>query len=195
MKLVLPQWFKGTLDDLIGMAETVGADWMLLGAVPVSYYGWPRATTDLDFAIAVDVSASDVVDGWMASRSYAKKFGPSEIQKKGIWLSKYWKELGEDAVGIDVFFSVGEWQSKALERRVMAEVAGNEWWIPSLEDLILYKLIAYREKDILDLEGLWDRSLGKIDWEYLNLWVSKHGLETDLREIMETYGYPEGRPN
>jgi len=23
-------------------------------------------------------------------------------------------------------------------------------------------------------------------------WVSKLGLETDLREIMETYGYPEG---
>jgi hypothetical protein len=193
VNLVLPSWFKDTLDDLVEMAKTVGTDWMLLGAVPVSYYGWPRATTDLDFAIAVDISVSDFIDRWMASRGYTKRFGPSQIQQKGIWLSKYWKETDEDVVGIDVFFSVGEWQKKALERRVMAEVAGHQWWIPSLEDLILYKLIAYREKDILDLEGIWDRSFGKIDWDYLEPWVKKLDLETDLREILETYGRPEGR--
>jgi len=185
---VLPRWFHQTLQDLIEMAGALAAEWMLLGAVPVSYYGWPRATTDLDFALALDVSASDPVDRWMAGRGFSKKFGPSEIQKKGIWLSKYWKELEQDTVGIDVFFSVGEWQSKALERRVAAEVAGNSWWIPSLEDLILYKLIAYREKDILDLEGIWDRSLGKIDWRYLDPWIARLGLEADLPEIRETYG-------
>jgi hypothetical protein len=193
MKLTLPGWFAGTLDELIEMAGTADIEWMLLGAVPVSYYGWPRATTDLDFAIATGITGCTFVDGWMETLGYSKKFGPLQIQKKGIWLSKYWKESGEDTVLIDVFFSVGDWQSKAHERRIMAKVASNEWWIPSLEDLILYKLIAYREKDILDLEGIWDRSLGKIDWEYMNYWVQKLGLETDLREIMETYGYPEGR--
>jgi len=100
VSLILPGWFKDTLDDLITMAGTAGTDWMLLGAVPVSHYGWSRATTDLDFAIATDASASDFVDGWMTSRGYAKKFGPSEIQGKGIWLSKYWKDLDDETNGM-----------------------------------------------------------------------------------------------
>ncbi len=175
------------------MAGEAGTEWVLLGAVPVGYYGWPRATADLDFAVALDVSSSDSIDGWMASRGYSKRFGPSEIQKKGIWVSGYEKETGGESVGVDIFFSVGEWQSQALKRRTAAEIAGDRWWIPSLEDLILYKLIAYREKDILDLEGIWNRNYDKIDWGYLNPWVSRLGLEADLREIKETYGGPESK--
>lgn len=186
--LIFPGWFAEALTNLIEVIEAFGAEWMLLGAVPVSHYGWPRATTDLDLAVAIDVSASDNADKWMTSLGYAKLMGPLEISKKGIWLSKYQKQAGEDIIGIDIFFSVGEWQTKAIKRRIIAEIDGNRWWIPSLEDLILYKLIAFREKDFLDIEGILDKSLGKVDWVYLGPWITALDLKAKLVQIMETYG-------
>src|SRR3990167_1871367 len=86
---MIPGWFQKVLLDLIRMADSASHEWMLLGAVPVSYYGWPRATTDLDFSISADVSASDFVDSWMKGLGFEKEFGPEEIPGKGIWLSKF----------------------------------------------------------------------------------------------------------
>jgi hypothetical protein len=186
--LMVPEWFNGVLAELAGFAENNGIEWMLLGAVPVGYYGWSRMTTDLDFAVAVDTSVSDRLDEMMKSLNFVKLSGPSEISKKGIWFSNYWKKLRENTVGVDIFFAVGEWQIEAIKRRVIVELDGNQWWIPSLEDLVLYKLIAHRVKDLLDLEGIWNRNLGKIDWNYLGPWITKLGLDDEFREIMETYG-------
>jgi hypothetical protein len=188
LMLMVPGWFAEALTNLIEVTEAFGAEWMLLGAVPVRHYGWPRATNDLDLAVSIDVSASDSADKWMTTLGYSKLMGPLEISKKGIWLSKYQKQIGENTVGIDIFFSVGEWQSKAIKRRIIAKIDGNHWWIPSLEDLILYKLIACREKDFLDLEGILDKSLSKVDWNYLGPWITTFDLEAKFREIMESYG-------
>lgn len=185
--MILPGWFQRILLDLIRMADSASYDWMLLGAVPVSYYGWPRATTDLDFSISADISASEFVDNWMEDLGFEKEFGPEEIPGKGIWLSKFWDDKKKKTIGVDVFFSVGEWQAEAIKRRVSAKIVGNDVWIPSLEDLILFKLIGGREKDILDLEGIFDRSLSKVDWSYLNQWIRKLGLKDDFGQVMESF--------
>ncbi len=50
------------MTKLIRVADMLGADWMLIGAAAVSKWGFPRATQDVDFTIAVGEGMAPEVD-------------------------------------------------------------------------------------------------------------------------------------
>lgn len=47
--------FHSASDKIIRSFQQLGADWMLIGALPVAAWGQPRATTDADFAVSLEL--------------------------------------------------------------------------------------------------------------------------------------------
>jgi hypothetical protein len=60
---------------------------------------------------------------------------------------------------------------------------GSEVWVVSAEDLILYKLVAYRYKDLGDAEAVLVRRRGQLDLDYLRTWANEIGVHTKKFEV------------
>ena len=155
MTLPFSEAFFDATDKVVAIFDELGADWMFIGAVPVATWGHPRATTDADFAISLDFLSSRDLDSAMEAARFKKLSGPVEIPGKRLVLSKYAVGYDSGTLGIDVFFvtgyDVGRFLREALGRKVAVTFFGSTYWATSAEDLVLFKILAFRSKDLVDL--------------------------------------------
>ncbi|MBI4585526.1 MAG: hypothetical protein HY717_16045 [Planctomycetes bacterium] len=71
----------------------------------------------------------------------------------------------------------------AIRRRRRAKLFGTEVWVVSAEDLILYKLVAHRYKDLGDAETIATRMRGQLDLAYLRHWAGEIAKGTGKFEV------------
>lgn len=194
---MFPRRWRATTAKLIAIAKSLGVDWMLIGAAAVAKWGFPRATKDVDFTLAIGDRDSSQLDGLMERVGFSKLSGPKEIPS-GLVVSQYWLDGAardpEDGIGVDIFFTTTEWQHEAMGRRVRGSVAKGwpDFWITSKEDLVLYKIMAMRAKDIIDLEGLFERQYDAFDWRYLSFWARELSILAALEDLVSQYQAAKG---
>lgn len=86
---------------------------------------------------------------------------------------------------VDVFLATTPFVRSAFERRVSSVIEGMTLSVVTAEDLLLFKLIADRTKERLDVEDML-LVCGALDEAYLRHWASNLGvterLERALRE-------------
>jgi hypothetical protein len=111
---------------------------------------------------------------------------------------RYWlpapARAAEEALSVDVFFTTTEWQHEAVGRRVRVSVQKGwpDYWIPSAEDVLLFKLAAFRAKDMVDLEGIMERNYEALDWNYVRRWAGELGFAADLDDLVSQYQGEKG---
>jgi hypothetical protein len=180
----------------IGALSSLNSDWMLIGAIPVAAWGQPRATTDADFAASLDFADADKLDQAALAHGLRKEKGPIEIPQKRLILSKYWDP--ETSIGIDVFYTTGyvtgEFQKQALKRKTPVTFDGRTYPIASPEDLTIYKVLAYRQKDLDDVGTILERQFQKLDWAYVRNWSDKLGILALLTDVLTQYLQEQGLP-
>lgn len=195
---MFPKYFRAAVRKLISISDKLEASWMLIGAAAVAKWGYPRATQDVDFTIALGEEIAPQVDEHMAKAGFEKLSGPEEIGPTRLHFSKYWlpgpSKHPEDGIGVDVFFVSTEWQEEAMSRKVRGVVKKGwpEFWIASKEDLLLYKIGAMRSKDIIDLEGLMERQYDHFNWNYIHYWAQSLGLLTHVEDLVSQYQVAKG---
>lgn len=174
-----------TIDAL----SSLKADWMIIGAIPVAAWGQARATTDADFAASLDFADADQLDAAALAHGLRKEKGPIEIPQKRLILSKYWDPA--TSIGIDVFYTTGyvtgEFQKQALQRKKAVTFDGRTYPIASPEDLIIYKVLAYRQKDLDDVGTILERQFKNLDWAYLRTWCDKLSVLALLTDVLTQY--------
>jgi hypothetical protein len=184
----LPGRFEETLAFLVSMAEKLDADWMHIGGVAINYWGQPRATGDVDVALSVSMDLSTKITKYMSRGGWNLVGGPGQIKKTGVYLSQYAKELdGGGILGVDIFFAMNDWQRLALSRRSRVTFSGQSHWVASAEDLVLYKLIANRGKDIGDVDNVLDNQYSSLDMQYLESWARTLQLDDRLAEALSRF--------
>jgi len=197
-----PENFFASVDKTVGVFEGLRADWMFIGAVPVAVWGRVRATTDADFAISLDLPSAEDLDGRMAAAGFEKVSGPMEIPGKRLVLSKYWAPHGSGGMGIDVFYTTGydtgRLFKEALSRRVVVTFQGKSYWSSSAEDLLIFKVLAFRARDLDDAATVMELRFKGLDWKYIHRWASELRIGNLLRqmveEYMKTFGLPGNLP-
>ena len=162
-----------------------GIEYMLTGGIAVSFWGSPRTTHDVDIVIE------------------AKKEDKNKIVnlfKKDFYISP---EAVEDAIenrftfniihlknGLKVDFwlvkkdSFGQTEFK---RKLKKKIFGEEIFIISPEDLILSKLMAYKETSshlrLEDAKSILMTS--KVDLEYIREWAKQQSTTEILEKILK----------
>lgn len=128
-----------------------GVRYLVVGGYAVAWYGYPRATQDLDIWIGIDAANAESVTaairdfGFSAPNLAASLFlGPGKVVRMGF-----------PPVRIEVLTSVSGLDfDSAFSRRVEADLGGQSVWLIDLEDLKANKRAAGRHKDLDDLEHL-----------------------------------------
>ena len=79
------------------------------------------------------------------------------------------------SIDADVFINQTDFQQSVMARRVMTDVEGQRAFVVAAEDLILFKLIADRPRDRIDVADLLFMQR-ELDWKYIESWAEKLGV-------------------
>lgn len=168
-------YFKKSL-ELIKLSKV---DYLLVGGIAVGIWGEPRLTEDIDTILFI--SKKDTGKLLKKAKKLGFNFDDSrvfeDIEKRGVF-KIYYKDYH-----LDFLIASTKLEQSALERKVEVKIFGRKVNVPTKEDLLLLKVIAGREKDLLDAKGIALRHRGKLDKTYLERWAQKLSDEAEDMRI------------
>jgi hypothetical protein len=137
--------------EFLKLLNAHNVEYLLIGGYAVGYYGYPRATADMDIWIAMNPANADSVV------TVLKKFGFSQPDlSPGLFLKeKQIIRMGIPPVRIEIATTIsGVNFGECYAQRVVAEIDGVKTNIISLPHLKTNKSVSGRHQDIADLEHL-----------------------------------------
>ena len=143
----LPRDFK----EFLRLLNSKQVEYLLVGGYAVGYYGYPRATADIDVWIAVsDENAGRVVEALREFGFTVPDLTPELFLQKDRVV-----RMGVPPVRIEIITSAsGVDFAECYARRVVTEVDGIPVSLIELGDLKKNKKAAGRPKDLADLDQL-----------------------------------------
>lgn len=162
--------------------------YLLSGSLAVSYYGFPRATHDIDFVIELNVQ--DLKKLLKALSVLGRDYVYSKAEIELALKDKAQFNIFHQETGIKVDF----WISKGTDFDISKSQRAKEIVfykqkirLVSPEDLILTKLLWCKkirsERHLRDCKGILKVQKEKIDKKYLSFWVKKLKLQGLFKEI------------
>jgi predicted nucleotidyltransferase len=143
----LPPDFK----EFLKLLNAHQVEYLLVGGYAVGYYGYPRATADIDLWIAINPANAD------KTVAVLKEFGFNVPDLSPELFLKEWQivRLGVPPVRIELATTIsGVNFDECYPLRVIDKLDGVDVNLISLKHLKLNKKAAGRHKDLADLENL-----------------------------------------
>lgn len=143
----LPNDFK----EFLKLLNAHQVEYLLIGGYAVGYYGYPRATADMDIWIAANTANADRIVAVL------KEFGFNPAELSPQLFLKEWQvvRLGVPPVRIEIATTIsGVNFSECYEQRIEDELDGVKVNLISLKHLKLNKEASGRHQDLADLENL-----------------------------------------
>ena len=123
--------------------------YMLVGGYAVGFYGYPRATADMDIWVATDAKN---VESVLAALT---EFGFAEVAPEVFAKEKQVLRMGVPPLRIELLTGVsGVEFENCYSQRAVVNLGGVEVSLIGLEDLKVNKAASGRHKDLNDLEHL-----------------------------------------
>ena len=149
--------FEQALTDLTAFFEAVGAPAAIIGGIAVIAWGFGRSTLDVDAAIAVPPSRARALLKKIAAAGFLARIPDAGAfaEKNLVLLLRHRKS------GIDVDLSLAQldFEHEALTHAQSRQFGMVTIQVPRPTDLVVYKMIASRPRDLQDVEELLARGL------------------------------------
>lgn len=182
-----------TLEDLLARVapalERTEVPYMLTGSVASSAHGAPRSTRDLDIVIApTRAQVQALIKQFPSTRYYA-----DEQQALDALAHRSQFNVIDFTTGWKVDFIIAEdsdYGRTAFERRKLIQIAGNEVFVASPEDVIIAKLQWAKRtasnRQLQDVAGIVSTQAHSLDISYVENWVRELHLERQWQAARET---------
>ncbi|MBU2634987.1 nucleotidyltransferase family protein [Patescibacteria group bacterium] len=164
--------------------EKAKIPYMLTGGVAVSYWGYPRTTHDIDIVIEAKKEDKEKIVALFEKDFYISAEAAEDAIKTRFTFNILHHQTG---LKVDFWlvkkdlFGVSE-----FKRKLKKKMFGEEIFIISPEDLILTKLLAYKEtqshRRLEDAKSILKTS--KVDLKYIKRWAEKQSTIKILEEIL-----------
>ena len=176
--------------DLVSLLKIVaerldraGIPYMVSGGIAVSYWGFPRTTHDIDIVIEAKKEDKEKIVTLFKKDFYISPEATEDAIEK-----RFAFNIIHFASGIKIDFwlvkkdSFGE---LAFKRRLKRKIFNKEIFIISPEDLVLSKLLGYKETQSLrrleDAQSILKSS--KVDLNYIKKWAELQSTIEIFEEI------------
>lgn len=169
--------------ELIKALNAKKIRYMLVGGLAVNYYGVPRATGDIDISV---LAGPDNIEELLSSLQKRKFIFHRRDILTLIKISNHFLFFDpSNTYRVDCWLPKTNFGLQALKRRKNIRLAGKNIYLPTVEDLILLKLTAGRDKDMEDLKWIIKRQKGKLDKDYLKYWSIALDVYKDLQKFIK----------
>lgn len=182
--MLRPEVFEAVILHL----EEHSVPYFVTGLLASSYYGEPRMTQDAGVVTDIAVRDAERLCREMAARGYyADDQAGAEAVRSGSQFNVIDARVGFK-IDLKIVGDEG-FDGLRMKRRRRGRVAGLEVWISAPEDVVLKKLISYREggsdKHLRDVAGMLRISGDSIDREYMERWSQRLGVDAEWRLITD----------
>jgi hypothetical protein len=176
---------------LVELFEKYKISYILTGSFAGSYWGYPRATHDVDFLVEVESKGSERLISML--KGLGKDFEISFSQAENAIKTKWFFNIFHRETDLKIDFWVAkdsDFEKNKFNRKVYTKVFDRKIAIVSAEDLVLTKLRwikeVYSERHFRDCVGILKRQKGNLDEKYLVKNAEKLGVAKLLLEARES---------
>ena len=174
--------FLEPLAALQNLIDTLNGRGLIMGGIAASLMGKPRLTADLDAMVLASIQdisnllllAQDV--GLIPRIENADEFA----RNNRILLLKH----QETGIPVDISLGVLPLEIEAVERSQIYTVGTLKLRLPSPEDLIIFKAVAHRPKDIIDIQAIVE-NYPDLDRDRIRTWVKEFAKTLDMPELWD----------
>jgi hypothetical protein len=176
-RIPLDELFRRAVD----VVEGERIPYLVYGGIAFPFWGRVVATDDVDIVVNVSEADADRLLG--AFRASGFYLPPSA---ETTFVVDTWIAASTGGRDVDIALGTTQFDFQALERAVRVQVFGRKIPIPTAEDLILYKLVAHRRKDLAHVEDIITRQGKKLELSYLRRWAQEIAEATNKFEVPQT---------
>ena len=153
--------------EVLSVLNEAGTPACLIGGLALQRWGQPRATADVDLSVLAPYGhESHVLDTLLARFGVRRPDAREFALAHRVLLMK-----STTGVPVDVALAALPFELEALEHASHWEaVPGVRLRTCSAEHLIVYKLVAGRPQDLIDVEGIVRRQGKRLDVERVRQW-------------------------
>ncbi|MBI3098550.1 MAG: hypothetical protein HYY93_09965 [Planctomycetes bacterium] len=170
--------FADLFRNFFGTLEACRTTYLAYGGVAVGVWGDPRETQDVDAVVSAPEEECPILLGEFARAGFAPGLRAGQTLPIDGWTRRRWGgRYAEVSLGRTPF------DRSAMERRRRVTLFGMAIRVATAEDLLLYKLTAYRYKDLADAQAVCSRQKPLLDLAYLRHWASEIAAPTGKFEV------------
>ena len=179
-----PSPLRALFDHLRDALERLDVPYAVMGGVAVSFWGLPHFTHDID--VAVGVSARDAIgflarlegDGFLVPDAFRTGWTDQLAGTRKLVIKKF---VSGHVWDVDIFLEESDFVRSVMARRQFVDLDGRRTPVVTIEDLVLFKLLAWRDKDRGHLNDLL-LVAGMLDEAYLTSWADRLVVRDRLEE-------------
>jgi hypothetical protein len=163
--------FPAAIRDLVAAMAEIGRPWMVIGGIAVVAHGVPRATIDLDATVAAAGTDPEWALEVLERHGFAARIagaGPFARQHQVLLVAHQ-----ASGVPVDLTLAWLPFEEQALSRARAMPFPGVDVPVVALDDLLVYKLVASRPRDIEDVERLFATHRDSVDAEHVSRLVAE----------------------
>ncbi|MBN1537430.1 MAG: nucleotidyl transferase AbiEii/AbiGii toxin family protein [Anaerolineales bacterium] len=155
---------------------------MIIGGIAVSLLGKPRLTADVDAVILLSIEEIPKIIKAASELGLQPRIAQVEAfaRKNRILLVRH----EESGIDVDISLGVLPFEIEMVERSNIVEIETHRLQLPTPEDLIILKAVAYRPKDLLDIKEIINNH-PKIDRRRFESWVTQFSEALEIPEIWD----------
>lgn len=140
-----------------------GVRYLVVGGLAVVVVGEPRTTADADVIVFISLVQAEALIGRAAISGFEVQ-AAAELQRLA---STGTMRFRRGHFQLDLITASLPFEEAAFRRAIHHELFGVRLPFPTPEDLILFKVLAGRDKDMLDAVGVARRHRDRLDIAYL----------------------------
>jgi hypothetical protein len=193
---MIPSGLVGTIHWLEDVFEGLGLARSYGGAIAYNYYGPPRLTQDIDVLVLIpDLKSPALIQALSDGGCLLGDADPKPVSLHTALAELRGKAhvatFLRQSIRIEIFVPWHPFHGRVLERSPERDLGGRLVRIHSAEDLIVFKKIFDRPKDIMDIKGILLAQKGRLDTARPPGRVARAALLQSWRELgglVEQYG-------
>jgi hypothetical protein len=174
------------LVDCLRRLNRTGIDYYLTGSMASNYWGIPRSTHDLDFAVQLSTSLVTLI-----VREFSDHFYIEEQAVRAAFEQPYQFNAIDTRSALKIDFWLvrpDPFDQEMLRRREPIRLFGESAWIATAEDVILHKLIWNRispsDRQLGDAAGIVAVQAESLDRNYLTKWAANLSVTDELNRLL-----------
>lgn len=156
--------------------------WMIIGGVAASLLGKPRFTADIDAIATIEDEEILGILKSASKRGFMPRIKkPIEFAKRNrVLLLKHIKSN----VNLDLSLGTLPFEKAAIEKSRLQRIDGVSFYLPTSEDLVIFKAIAHRPQDIMDIQEIINNN-PEINRVYIKKKVKEFARFLEMPEVWE----------
>jgi hypothetical protein len=171
-----------TLKTLLTAFPPEGPVYCLIGALALGAWGRVRATHDIDLLLLLDEEQTQRLIDFLEPLGFS--FDIDWANRNPMAQGRVTR-LRHSGYPVDLISAQDDHERETLARRSSLILEDVSAWICTAEDLVLLKLKACRDQDLVDAQSVIHRQRVGLDRDYLWKWAGRLGLQGELHHVFQ----------